>query len=111
MSLAEDVLDEGSCIYVDNHHSSFGLLNELGKCTTDVIGTVRKYYKTLPKDVANSKLNKRETKTAYSPQYNVIIPLLINIYNNVMGGVDRSDQRMDSYPAERERLKKWYKKM
>ena len=88
MSLAEDVLDEGRCIYVDNHHSSFELLNKLGKCTTDVIGTVRKDCKTLPKDVANSKLNKRETKTANSSQYNAIISLLINIYNTVMGGVD-----------------------
>ena len=29
----------------------------------------------------------------------------------MMGGVDRSNQMMNSYPAERKRLKKWYKKM
>ena len=28
-----------------------------------------------------------------------------------MGGVDRSDQMMNSYPVECKRLKKWYKKM
>ena len=29
----------------------------------------------------------------------------------MMGGVDRSDQMMNSYPVECKRLKKWYKKM
>ena len=118
------------------------MLDELGKRTTDVIGTVRKDRKALPKDV-NAKLNKGETKTAYSPQYNamrmqwkdkwdvlmlsscipgesvsvvrrgkeVTVPLVINIYNNMMGGVDLSDQMMNSYPVERKRLKAWYKKM
>ena len=88
----------------------------------------------------NAKLNKGETKTAYSPQHNamcmqwkdkrdvlmlsscvpdenfcvlrrgkeVIVPLEINIYNNMMSGVDRSDQMMNSCPVERKRLKKWY---
>ena len=31
MSLAEDILDEGRCIYVDNWYSSVELLGELGK--------------------------------------------------------------------------------
>ena len=30
---------------------------------------------------------------------------------DLMGGVDRSDQMMSSYPMERKRLKKWSKKM
>ena len=138
MSLAENILDEGRCIYVDNWYSFVELLDELGKRSTDVIGTVRKGRKALPKDVVNAKLNKEETKTAYSPQYNalcmqwkdkrdvrmlsscipdenvsivrrgkeVTVPLVINIYNNMMGGVDRSDQMMNSYPVERKRLKK-----
>ena len=72
MSLAEDVLDEGSCIYVDNWYSSVELLDDLGKCSTDVIGTVWKDRKALPKDVVNPKLNKGETKIAYSPLYNAI---------------------------------------
>ena len=40
----------------------------------------------------------------------VIVPLVINTYNNMIGGVDRSDQIMNSYPVERKRLKKRYKK-
>ena len=142
MSLAEDTLDEGRCISVDNWYSSIELLDELGKRSTDVIGTAWKDSKALPKDVVKSKLNKGETKTAYSTQYNamcmqwkdkrdvrmlsssipdenvsviqrakeVTVPLVVNIDSNMMDGVDRSDQMMNSYPVERKRLKKWYKK-
>ena len=124
MSLAENILDKERCIYVDNWYSSVELLDELGKRSADVIGTVRKYRKAQPNDVLNAKLNKGETKTAYSPQFNtmcmqwkdkrhvrmisscipdenvsvvrrgkeVTIPLVINL----MGGVDRSDQMMNS---------------
>ena len=72
VSLAEDVLDEGRCIYVDNWYSSVELLDKLGKRSTDVIGTVRKDCKALPRDAVNATLNKGETKTAYSPQYNAM---------------------------------------
>ena len=57
MTLAENVLDEGRCIYVDNWYSSVELLDELGKLSTDVIGTVQKDRKALLKDVVNAKLN------------------------------------------------------
>ena len=36
--------------------------------------------------------------------------LVINIYSNMIGRVDRSDQMMNTYPVECKRLKKWYKK-
>ena len=32
--------------------------------------------------------------------------LVINIYNNIMGEVGRSDQTINSYPVEHKRLKK-----
>ena len=34
------------------------------------------------------------------------VPLVINTYNNEMGGVDLSDQMMSSYPLKCKRLKK-----
>ena len=40
-----------------------------------------------------------------------LVPLVVNIYNDSMGSVDRSDQMIISYPVERKRLKKWSKKM
>ena len=39
------------------------------------------------------------------------VPKVIHTYNNLMGGVGRSDQMLSSYPVERKRLKKWSKKM
>jgi len=37
--------------------------------------------------------------------------MVINVYNSAMGGVDHSDQMMNSYPIERKISKKWSKKM
>ena len=33
-----------------------------------------------------------------------LVSLVVNIYNDSMGGVDRSDQMMSSYPVERRRF-------
>ena len=38
------------------------------------------------------------------------VPNVVHTYNKLMGGVDRSDQMTTSYPTERKRVKKWYKK-
>ena len=72
MSRAEDVLAAGRCIYADNWYSSIELLDELGKHSTDVIGTIQKDCKALPKDVVNPKLNNGERKAADSPKYNAM---------------------------------------
>ena len=70
MGLAEDVLDDqmkkGVFMLI------IGKLNELGKRSTDVIGTVWKDSEALPKDVLNAKLNKGETKTTNLPHYNTM---------------------------------------
>ena len=42
--------------------------------------------------------------------FETVIPEIVNVYNNQMGGVDRSGQMLTSYEAERKRVKKWYKK-
>ena len=34
-----------------------------------------------------------------------VVLFIVNTYNDWMGGVDRSDQMMSSYPVERKRLK------
>ena len=56
MTLMEKVLDEGRCLYINNCYSSTELLDELQKQSTDVISTVRKDQKGLPKDTFNAKL-------------------------------------------------------
>ena len=40
----------------------------------------------------------------------VIISSVINTYNNMIDGMDQSDQMMNSYPVQHKRLKKWCKK-
>ena len=104
-----------------------GKLNELGKRSTDVIGTVWKDSEALPKDVLNAKLNKGETKTTNLPHYNTMcmqwkdnhdVHMLSSCIPDgnvsvmwrgkevvIMGGVDWSDQMMNLYPAEHKRIK------
>ena len=38
------------------------------------------------------------------------IPEIVNVYNNQVAGVNRSDQMLTSYEVEQKRVKKWYKK-
>ena len=40
----------------------------------------------------------------------VIVPLVINTYNNMMDGVDQSDQMINSYPVKHKRLKNGIRK-
>ena len=54
LSLAEDLLSEVRCTYVGNWYSSVELLHELGKRSSDVIGTVWRDRKALPKDAVNA---------------------------------------------------------
>ena len=143
MSLCKKVLDEGRCLFMDNWYSSLELLSELCSRSTDVVGTVHKDCKGLPKDVMSKKFKTGEKATAYNLNYGTmcmqwkdkkdvrtlascvpdedvvvkchgkdkVVLLIVNTYNDSMGGVDQSDQMMSSYPVERKRLKKWSKKM
>ena len=54
LSLPEDLLSEVRCTYIGNWYSSVELLHELGKRSSDVIGTVWKDCKALPKDAVNA---------------------------------------------------------
>ena len=72
MSLSEKVLDEGRCLFMDNWYSSLELLSELCNRSTDVVGTVRKDRKGLPKDVMSKKLKIGEKATAYNLSYDAM---------------------------------------
>ena len=58
MTLTENLLDEGRCIYKDNCYSSMELFGEFGKRGADVIGMVRKDRKGLSQEVKSAKLKK-----------------------------------------------------
>ena len=128
MSLCEKVLDKGRSLFVGNWCSSLELPSKLHKRSADVVSTVGKDRKGLPKDVMSKKLKTGEKAIAYNLNYgaicmqwkdkrdvrmltscvpdedvvvkghgkNKLVPLVVNIYNESMGGVKRSDQMMSS---------------
>ena len=142
MSLMENLLNKGHCVYIDNWYTSIEICNVLNSNTTDVVGTLRRDRKGLPGDVVKKKLKQGERIVQYEHSkglaithwkdkrdvfmmttcipdsetqvqrrgVEVTIPTVIHEYNSMMGGVDRSDQMTTSYPTERKRVKKWYKK-
>ena len=60
LDLNEDLLGKGYTIFLDNWFSSPFLFQELHSKRTNVVGTVRKNRKNMPKDLRNLKLKKGE---------------------------------------------------
>ena len=63
-SLAKDLLNQGYCIYVDNWYTSLELCANLRYVNTDVIGTLHKDRKGLPKDVVEQKRKRRNVRSS-----------------------------------------------
>ena len=61
MNLADDLLDKGCVLAVDNWFSSPDLFRRLSRRKTNTVGTVRKNRAGMPNDFANVKLKKGET--------------------------------------------------
>lgn len=60
LSLMKNLLDKGYCIYADNFYCSPQAAMALHEKKTDLVGTVRKNRKGLPKTVVSTKLKKNE---------------------------------------------------
>ncbi|XP_065651019.1 piggyBac transposable element-derived protein 4-like [Hydra vulgaris] len=73
MSLSEELLDVGRCIYLDNWYTSLEICDFLIQRKTDVVGTLRSYRKYLPKDVINAKLKSNERCVAYEQGYQFMV--------------------------------------
>ena len=121
MTLAEDYMDLGHCIVMNNYYSSPELSLYLLKRKTDAVGTVRSNRKSLPPDFRNSRLKGNERITRYygklmalkwldkkyvhvlstyhennttiaqKRQNQVEKPTCVHEYNDTMGGIDRAD--------------------
>ncbi|XP_015436675.1 PREDICTED: piggyBac transposable element-derived protein 4-like [Dufourea novaeangliae] len=63
MQLAERILGKGYTLFLDNWYSSPNLYKILQAKNTNVVGTVRKNRKNMPKELASYKLNKGEVRT------------------------------------------------
>ena len=48
MALADEILDIGHCICIDNRYTSVEICDVLNKRSTDIIGTLRRNRKGLP---------------------------------------------------------------
>jgi len=66
MELAEPLLGKGYTLFLDNWYSSPNLYKMLHAKNTNVVGTVRKNRKNMPKELTSYKLKKGEVRTLSS---------------------------------------------
>ena len=70
-SLAKYLLNQSYCIYVNNKYTSLELCTNLRSVNTDIIDTLRKDRKGLPKEVAGEKHMSTERKLQYEKNVGV----------------------------------------
>lgn len=141
LTLVKPLLRQGYCLTTDNFYTSPQLSDFLILNSTDSYGTVKVTRKEMPQSLRNKKLRKGEIAAErrgkvlamrWKDKKDVVLlstihtmdmvetekrtkkiikPKLVLDYNDTMGGVDRADQRMASYPIPRKQGKKYYKKI
>ena len=141
MTLMKPLLNQGYCLIVDNYYTSPELADILVSNNTDIYGTLRLNQKELPVGMKQEKLRKGEISAYTRGKLlalkwkdkkdvsllssihnaemvdvatrtgNIKKPKVVMDYNNTMGGVDRVDQHLATYPTTRKRGKKYYKKI
>lgn len=65
MNLIEDLLKEGTTLYVDNFYTSVPLAYKLLQLETHLVGTLRANRKYIPKSVQDAKLRKGEIRKSH----------------------------------------------
>ena len=73
LTLMEDLLHRGHCVYIDNWHTSIEICNVLNNNTTDVIGNLRRDRKCLPDAFVKKKLKQGETVVQYEHKMGLAI--------------------------------------
>ncbi|CAG2222462.1 unnamed protein product [Mytilus edulis] len=129
-----DLLNKWYHVFTDNFFSSLNLARTLLVQRTHLTGTLRK-NRPMPNMIKNA--NPDPGQTTYARQGNILLcsfrdqnrrkqvklvstfysairamnakPLIVNAYNNFMGGVDLSDQMMAFYNDHRKQTKVWKK--
>jgi hypothetical protein len=136
--LHPDLLNKGHRLAVDNFYTDLVLFEHLVNNKTNCLGTVRKGRRMLPNDITQAKWTKKgkgTIRSKYSKNFfafcwmdnravrflssfgtptideNTKKPEIISTYNEVMPGIDLSDQKRHGRIVARRRLKRWYKKM
>lgn len=139
LTLVNDLLGQGYCLFLDNWYSSPALYRELVMKQTDAVGTVRLNRKNMPAELKKkiprgqviarytsemmaikwmdkkevtllSTFHPNEMETVSNHRGDRQKPSAVIMYNQNMGAVDVADQMLVAYPTERKRKKIWYKK-
>ena len=138
--LMVNYLDKAHHLYVDNFYTSLNLVKSLKDRQTYVCGTIRVNRGEFPKNFKDAKLevgnsiyiemdgivavhwkDKRDVfvmssihsnkeSTVHRHKGDIVKPVMIQCYNQHMGGVDRYDQRLSYYGLNRKSIK-WWKKV
>ncbi|KAL4152942.1 hypothetical protein QTP88_000775 [Uroleucon formosanum] len=110
MKLTNNLLNAGRTLYTDNFYTSCVLARVLLQNKTHLIGTLRKNWKYLPKDVEQIPTRNKRASPNNITLTPKVKPKVIIDYNTGKCGIDKSDQ-MTSYACVNRRGVKWYRKV
>ncbi|UYV75868.1 hypothetical protein LAZ67_13001603 [Cordylochernes scorpioides] len=123
-----NLLDKGYHIICDNFYTSVDLALDLYARRTYLTGTMKINRRSLPSDpvlllrwrekrsqkkpviLLSTKMHASSDEVTTASGRSVTIPAMVQEYNKRMGGVDLSDQMLNTYIDERRSLK-WWKKV
>ncbi|KAL4083015.1 hypothetical protein QTP88_028345 [Uroleucon formosanum] len=115
--LMQNYYDKGYSLFMDNYYNSVKLAHQLLQRKTYCTGTLRSNRKDNPKEIVKKNLKSGESVGKYTKDGVCVLKwkdkrdvLCISsefenkMYNKNMSGIDRQDQLMSYYPAERKTL-------
>nr|CAH7713333.1 unnamed protein product [Callosobruchus chinensis] len=112
--LANNYLDQGYSLYMDNFYNSVDFARQLLEINTYCTGTLRNGRKGNPSEVAKAKLKVEHEnvlrEVASRSGRTKQKPMPIAEYNKFMSGIDLQDQMMAYYSSNRKTIR-WYKKV
>ncbi|KAI8421116.1 hypothetical protein MSG28_008209 [Choristoneura fumiferana] len=140
LDLIKGLEHAGYTLWMDNFYNSPALARKLKSIGFDCVGTLRTNRKLVPVELTTlTKTSMRPGQiagftsgdvdamvwrdqnrvatistyhgNAVSTVDNTTKPIVIRDYNVCMGGVDKKDQMLATYPIERKRTRIWYKKL
>jgi hypothetical protein len=104
-TLADQLLNQGYIISLDNYYSSPELFNLLNQFRTDAVGNTRFSRKGLPEDVINCKLKKGGVEVSYRNKLMVLkwkdkrdVCMLISLHDDEMGTIHDKKCRLKQKP-------------
>ncbi|XP_022834911.1 piggyBac transposable element-derived protein 4-like [Spodoptera litura] len=135
LRLLDGLEHSGRTIWMDNYYNSPSLARVLKTLGLDCVGTLRTNRQFVPNEIVALKQGnmrvgqvcgctsgdvdlmvwRDQNKVAMISTYHGVAvsdgkPTIVKDYNICMGGVDRKDQMLSTYPVERKRTMVWYKK-